>query len=219
MSYSPPPPRIPESDITKSHIASHTDKWKRRRKIIQLRWQASSILRKWQRNAPRGAEAKWQRVSVYGCGRQKLSELTLRSTGLWIFHSLGTVWFFLLFRIHFKAMWNLLNKWQLILEEDLSKYLHVRRREQKVAILERFFYQKLSKSIFIRIIRILSANRKVKSPNSHNYYFLSLLKTAISIQRLLLVQHKLTSLLPGMPRLITQHCFKPLKERKNKEYF
>lgn len=126
---------------------------------------------------------------------------------------------FFLFRIYFKAMWNLLNKWQLILEEDLSKYLHVRRREQKVAILERFFYQKLSKSIFIRIIRILSANRKVKSPNSHNYYFLSLLKTAISIQRLLLIQHKLTSLLPGMPRLITQRCFKPLKERKNKEYF
>lgn len=32
--------------------------------------------------------------------------------------------------------------------EDLHKYLHIRRPEKKVAILELVFYQKLSKSIF-----------------------------------------------------------------------
>lgn len=164
MSYSPPP-RIPASDISKSHTVSHTDK-RKRRKTIQLSWQASIY--------PQGNDSAMLQEEQKQSGREFLSmgvdyegfRINTKEHNSLDFSFSGYTMTFLLFRIHFKAMWNLLNKWQLILEEDLSKYLHIRRQEQQVAILERFFYQKLSKSIFIRIIRILSANRKVKS---HNY--------------------------------------------------
>lgn len=46
-------------------------------------------------------------------------------------------------------MWSLLSKWKFILEDGgLSKYLHIERPEQKAAILEPVFYQKLSNSNF-----------------------------------------------------------------------
>ena len=166
MSYSPPPPASPH--LTLVRVTLSVTQTRGRGGGRQYNWvdKPQSILKEMTAQCSKRSRSKVAESFCLWVWTTKASELTLRSTILWIFHSLGILWLFLLFRIHFKAMWNLVNKWQLILEEDLSKYLHIRRREQQVAILERFFYQKLSKSIFIRIIRILSANRKVKS---HNY--------------------------------------------------
>lgn len=135
----------PQFDIHKNHTVSHVDK-RRRGRQWQLRWQVSIYPQENESNAPRGAEAKWQSFCLPAWTVKALRINTKEHNSLGFSFS-GYIMFFLLFRIHFKAMWNLLNKWKFILEEDLSKYLHIRRREQEVVVLEVFFHQKLSKSI------------------------------------------------------------------------
>lgn len=93
--------------------------------------------------------------------------------------------------------------------EDLRKDLHIKRPEQKVAILELIFYQKLSKSNFHEnyqeiICKWKSSTSKILITNN-SFYFPFPSSTAVSIERRLLVLNKLISLLSGMHRLIHQH--------------